>query len=108
MNTDALFASLTALYYTSPLATGVLGGLASRLLLSEGLARRSMLAGLGIGLTGTLIGIASHQLYTCYWDNHAGWWDTRGWTREAMIALPIVIAGMTPVATFLVCWHWRR
>ncbi len=63
---------------------------------------------LGFGLLGTVIGITTQQLYTYHWDNHAGWWDTRGWTRETIIALPVIVACMTPEATFLICWRRHR
>ena len=50
----------------------------------------------------------SYQFYEYYWDHLADWGDTRGWTREFMVVLPLLLVVLSATATFVVCWQLRR
>ena len=100
-----LFSVITILYYTFPLVTGTAVGVLSGILLRTLPVWRAALLGFGFGLLGTAIGVASLKLYGYYWDYHAGWWDTQGWTREATVSVPCVMAVLTPAAMLLGAGH---
>ena len=113
--TDWLLTAVNVLYFTMPLMTGVVAGLLSGILSTSISTRRAVLVGLGIGLFGAGIVAASTKFYGYYWDYLSGWWFEPSQMdlfmkemREVIVILPVLMAVLTSVTSFMACRRWQR